>query len=58
METAQVVVETVTKYSKNKGDLMPKFKSDANMVESKGLGLKRAVLNRQNTFHVNASNAG
>lgn len=37
---------------------MPKFKSEANRVESKGVGLKRAILNRQNTFNVNASNAG
>lgn len=57
-EQSQVVVETVTKQAKNKGDPMPKFRSDAKMVESKGLGLKRAVLNRQNTFNVNASNAG
>lgn len=58
METSQVVVETVTKQSKNKADVMPKFKSDANRVESKGVGLKRAILNRQNNFNVNAMNAG
>lgn len=57
-ESAQVVVETVTKQSKNQGNQMPKFKSEANRVESKGVGLKRAILNRQNTFNVNASNAG
>ncbi|XP_075587309.1 filamin A protein cher isoform X2 [Dermatophagoides farinae] len=57
-ESSQVVVETVTKHSKNQGNLMPKFKSEANRVESKGVGLKRAILNRQNTFNVNASNAG
>lgn len=58
IETAQVVVETVTKHSKNQASIMPKFKSEVNRVESKGVGLKRAILNRQNTFNVNASNAG
>ena len=57
-EQSQVVVETVTKMSKKQGDVMPKFKSEANRVECKGVGLKRAILNRQNTFNVSACNAG
>ena len=57
-EQSQVVVETVTKHSTKQADIMPKFRSDAKQVESKGVGLKRAILNRQNTFNVNASNAG
>lgn len=53
-----MVVETVTKHSSRQENLLPKFTSDARRVESKGVGLKRAILNRQNTFNVNASNAG
>ncbi len=52
------MVETVTKQSTQKADHMPKFRSDASRVESKGMGLKKAILNRQNNFIVNAVNAG
>ncbi|XP_015127266.1 filamin-A isoform X2 [Diachasma alloeum] len=59
-ETSSVVVETVQKFSKAKKDLvqMPKFKSDASKVSSKGMGLKKAYLGKQNQFSVNAGDAG
>lgn len=58
-ETSSVVVETVHKQGRRPSmPLMPKFKSDAAKVTSKGLGLKRAYLNKQNTFTVNAQDAG
>ncbi|CAG2176229.1 unnamed protein product, partial [Oppiella nova] len=57
VETASVVVETVTKQS-NKRLEMPKFRSDASKVDAKGLGLKKAVLNRTNNFTVNCISAG
>ncbi|XP_011298512.1 filamin-A isoform X4 [Fopius arisanus] len=59
-ETSSVVVETVQKFSKAKKDVvqMPKFKSDASKVSSKGMGLKKAYLGKQNQFSVNAGDAG
>ncbi|XP_063981261.1 filamin-A isoform X2 [Diachasmimorpha longicaudata] len=59
-ETSSVVVETVQKFSKTKKDVvqMPKFKSDASKVSSKGMGLKKAYLGKQNQFSVNAGDAG
>lgn len=56
-ESSSVVVETVTKQSKQKVEL-PKFKSDASKVEVQGLGIKKAVINRPNNFKVNCINAG
>lgn len=58
-ETSTVVVDTANKMAKggiNGG--MPKFDSDASLVTTDGLGLKKAFVNRQNTFTVHASNAG
>ena len=59
-ESSSVVVETVQKVSKHKaqGTVLPKFKSDASKVTCKGLGLKKAYLQKQNQFTINASEAG
>lgn len=59
-ETSSVVVETVQKIAKNKhtGPVLPQFKSDASKVTSKGMGLKKAYLQKQNMFTVHASDAG
>jgi len=53
-------VETVQKISKAKqsGPILPLFKSDASKVTSKGMGLKKAYLGKQNQFTVNAGDAG
>lgn len=55
-----MTVETVQKFSKNKqtGPTLPHFKSDATKVSSKGMGLKKAYMGKQNQFTVNASDAG
>ncbi|XP_070164427.1 filamin-like isoform X6 [Polyergus mexicanus] len=59
-ETSSIVVETVQKISKSKqvGPVLPLFKSDANKVTSKGMGLKKAYLGKQNQFIVSAGDAG
>ncbi|XP_051163533.1 filamin-A isoform X2 [Leptopilina boulardi] len=59
-ETSTIVVETVQKISKakNTGPVLPRFKSDASKVSSKGMGLKKAYLGKQNQFSVNATDAG
>ncbi|CAK9811186.1 cher [Anthophora plagiata] len=59
-ETSSIVVETVQKISKAKqtGPVLPLFKSDASKITSKGMGLKKAYLGKQNQFTVNASDAG
>ncbi|XP_021916471.1 filamin-A isoform X2 [Zootermopsis nevadensis] len=59
-ETSSVVVETVQKVSKSKqvGPVLPLFKSDASKVSSKGMGLKKAYLQKQNMFTVHAGDAG
>ncbi|XP_043469574.1 filamin-A isoform X2 [Leptopilina heterotoma] len=59
-ETSTIVVETVQKISKSKnaGPILPRFKSDASKVSSKGMGLKKAYLGKQNQFTVNATDAG
>ncbi|XP_014480119.1 PREDICTED: filamin-A isoform X3 [Dinoponera quadriceps] len=59
-ETSSIVVETVQKISKAKqtGPILPLFKSDASKVSSKGMGLKKAYLGKQNQFTVNAGDAG
>ncbi|XP_053983862.1 filamin-A isoform X1 [Hylaeus volcanicus] len=59
-ETSSIVVETVQKISKSKqtGPVLPLFKSDASKVTSKGMGLKKAYLGKQNVFTVNAADAG
>ncbi|XP_050519631.1 filamin-A isoform X3 [Diabrotica virgifera virgifera] len=60
-ESSSTVVETVAKTGKannNKGPVLPAFKSDASKVLSKGMGLKKAYLGKQNQFTVSAQNAG
>ena len=60
-ETSSVVVETVQKISKNskaQGPVLPLFKSDASKVTCKGMGLKKAYLQKQNQFTINAGDAG
>ncbi|XP_035708450.1 filamin-A isoform X3 [Folsomia candida] len=59
-ETSSVVVETVQKVSKyhSKGPVLPLFKSDASKVTCKGMGLKKAFMQKQNQFTINATDAG
>ncbi|KAK2704441.1 hypothetical protein QYM36_016740, partial [Artemia franciscana] len=60
-ETSSVVVETVKKYAKGQAapkSILPVFKSDASKVACKGMGLKKAYLNKQNTFSVQGAEAG
>jgi filamin len=60
-ETTTVSVETVAKISKggkNIGPILPIFKSDASKITSKGMGLKKAYLGKQNQFTLSASLAG
>ncbi|KAL4712562.1 hypothetical protein ACJJTC_007578 [Scirpophaga incertulas] len=59
-ETSSVTVETVQKVSKQgqkQGPVLPHFKSDASKVQSKGMGLKKAYLNKHNQFTVHAGDA-
>ncbi|KAL5283098.1 cher family protein [Megaselia abdita] len=60
-ETSTVIVETVSKVAKggkNVGVHMPTFKSDASKVTSKGMGLKKAYMGKQNQFTLSAADAG
>lgn len=60
-ETSSVIVETVAKVSKGgnrAGVILPIFKSDASKIQSKGMGLKKAYLGKQNQFTLNAGDAG
>ena len=59
-ESSSVMVETVTKVAKKSSGLvtLPQFKSDASKVTSKGMGLKKAYMNKQNTFSISAADAG
>ncbi|XP_050067856.1 filamin-A isoform X4 [Anopheles maculipalpis] len=60
-ETSSVIVETVAKVSKGgnrTGVILPIFKSDASKIQSKGMGLKKAYMGKQNQFTVNAGDAG
>ncbi|KAK8788624.1 hypothetical protein V5799_021603 [Amblyomma americanum] len=57
-ETSSMTVDTVVKQAAKKADHLPKFRSNAAKVTSKGMGLKRAVLNKQNQFTVNCLDAG
>lgn len=57
-ETSSMTVDTVVKQAVQKADQLPKFRSNASKVTCKGMGLKRAVLNKQNQFTVNALDAG
>lgn len=60
-ETSSVIVETVPKFAKGgqkTGPVLPNFKSDASKVTSKGMGLKKAFLGKQNQFTISATDAG
>ncbi|XP_026470975.1 filamin-A-like [Ctenocephalides felis] len=60
-ETSSVKVQTVQKISKEGKKLlpnMPVFNSDASLVTSKGIGLKKAYMGKQNQFQLNAAEAG
>lgn len=60
-ETSSVVVETVQKVAKggkNSGVVLPHFKSDATLITSKGMGLKKAFVGKTNTFTISATDAG
>jgi filamin len=60
-ETTTVSVETVAKISKggkHVGPIIPIFKSDASKVSSKGMGLKKAYIGKQNQFTLCATDAG
>lgn len=58
-ESSSVMVETVTKIAKKSAaQTLPLFKSDASKVTSKGMGLKKAYMNKQNTFNVTCTDAG
>ncbi|XP_041675461.1 filamin-A isoform X4 [Drosophila eugracilis] len=60
-ETSTVIVETVQKVAKggkNTGVHLPTFKSDATKVVSKGMGLKKAYIGKQNQFSICATDAG
>ncbi|XP_039436619.1 filamin-A isoform X4 [Culex pipiens pallens] len=60
-ETSSVIVETVAKVSKGgnrAGVILPIFKSDASKIQSKGMGLKKAYMGKQNQFTLNAGDAG
>lgn len=60
-ETSSVIIETVAKYSKGNNktpSVLPNFKSDASKVTTKGMGLKKAFLGKQNQFTVGATDAG
>jgi len=57
-ETSAVSVDTVAKQSSQKAGDLPKFKSNSAKATSKGMGLKRAAVGRQNQFTVNCGDAG
>jgi len=57
-ESSNVEIDTVAKVGTTKADHLPNFKSNASKASSKGLGLKKAVLGRANTFTVNCLDAG
>lgn len=51
-------VQKVAKGAQKQGPVLPIFKSDATKVQSKGMGLKKAYLNKHNQFTVHAGDAG
>ena len=59
-EQSQVVVETVTKTSTTQQYQagVPQQKSDASKVVTQGAGLHKAMVNKETTFTVDASQAG
>ena len=59
-EQSQVVVETVTKSTTTQkfAALQQTAASDASKVVTRGTGLQRAFINKEQTFQVDASKAG
>lgn len=59
-ESTSVCVQAAAKHSKgNKnGPALPVFNADASKVTIKGMGIKKAFVGKQNSFSVNASEAG
>lgn len=59
-ETSSVIVETTAKVGKAtaKQPVLPAFKSNAAKVTSKGMGLKKAYVGKQNQFTIAANDAG
>lgn len=61
-ETSSVIVEAASKVSvkngQKTGPILPVFKSDASKVTTKGMGLKKAFLGKQNQFTLSATDAG
>lgn len=59
-ESTSVSVQATAKHSKgNKnGPALPVFNADASKVTIKGMGIKKAFVGKQNSFSVNASDAG
>merc|ERR1740128_165602 len=61
-EQSAVVVETIAKRKQGQQEkhvvALPKFDSDAAKVQSKGMGLKKAYMGRQNQFLIDAGTAG
>lgn len=59
-ESSSVTVDTVHKVASKQSThaALPQFKSDASKVTSKGMGLKKAYMNKANTFNVSATDAG
>ena len=59
-EQSQVVVETVTKSSTTQSyaAVQSGFQSDATKVVARGMGLQKAMLNKETSFTVDASQAG
>lgn len=59
-ESTSVSVQAAAKHSKgNKnGPALPVFNADASKVTIKGMGIKKAFVGKQNSFSVNASEAG
>lgn len=59
-ESTSVSVQSPAKHSKgNKnGPVLPVFNADASKVTIKGMGIKKAFVGKQNSFSVNASEAG
>lgn len=56
-----MIVETIAKIAKagkNTGAHIPIFKSDASKITSKGMGLKRGFMGKQNQFTIGATDAG
>lgn len=59
-ESTSVCVQATAKHSKGNKNVpaLPVFNADASKVTIKGMGIKKAFVGKQNSFSVNASEAG